>query len=192
MTVNDEQWGLIDKKYGKLIMFIAQRIRGDDTIASFEDNCAHLRLVALGSVKAYGKKENRSFDEFWGSEGFDKYIKTCLWNYLRRKMGEIKKRHCVTSRVVDTQVFELILDSYSTRMGECAMETKLFLKEIRSSLNPIQVKIFDAVFEDPSLVKVGGKINKDRLGQQLNVSWYSLSVQLKAIERIMKRELHGS
>ena len=72
--LNDEQWNLIDEKYGMLMKKICHKISGDNSIANFDDNLQDVRVAAMEAVMGFEKQNegvNGSFDEFWGSKGFD-------------------------------------------------------------------------------------------------------------------------
>ena len=94
--LTDQQVELIEEKYGKLIHKISNWISGDNMISSHDDNVQDLWLAVMEAVRGYSKKENQVFEEFWGSRGFDKYLKTCLWNLKNNKGAKITKKYPVT------------------------------------------------------------------------------------------------
>ena len=111
MLTND-QWDKIDQKYGKLMYKISYQISGDDkATSSFEDNLQDIRLAAMEAVMGFEKQNkgaNGSFDEFWGSKGFDQYIKTCMWTKKNNKGAKITKKAPILKGTVSTDKEELL------------------------------------------------------------------------------------
>lgn len=87
--ITNEQWELIDEKYGKLLTTICSKISGDAAIANFDDNLQDLRLATMDAVAGFSRKEGKEFEDFWGTAGFNKYMKTCLWNLKTRKGAKL-------------------------------------------------------------------------------------------------------
>ena len=118
--MNDEQMELIENKYGKLIHKIGHWISGDAAISSHQDNTQDIWIAAMEAIKGYEKKENLKFEEFWGSKGFDKYIKTCLWNVKNSKGARITKRMPLTKgtvSIVDNEEVLSLQDPHTLSMA---------------------------------------------------------------------------
>ena len=45
---------------------------------NYDDNLQDLRLAAMEAVAGFARKEDKEFEDFWGTDGFNKYIKTSL------------------------------------------------------------------------------------------------------------------
>ena len=88
--MNSEQLQLIEKRYGNLIHMIGHNISGD-RMRDHDDNTQDLWIAVMDAIKGYERKEGKTFDEFCNDKGFDKYLKTCLWN-LKNSTGA---RDCV-------------------------------------------------------------------------------------------------
>ena len=184
MIVTDEQWEKIDEKYWKLMRKIAHWISGDAAIASHDDNYADVQIAALEAVRGYSKKEKQSFDEFWGSVGFDKYIKTCLWNLKNNKGAKIPKRFPITKRTVTTFNNEEFLELTDDSNGG----NESFLKEFSSLLTDKQYEIVKLVIQDPSYIKPSGKINVSKLSKALSMSWYDADSAVRDLSSSLSNE----
>ncbi|HHZ81210.1 MAG TPA: hypothetical protein EYN64_00570, partial [Flavobacteriales bacterium] len=126
--MNDEQMELIEDKYGRLIHKIGHWISGDNAISSHQDNTQDIWIAAMEAIKGYEKKENMKFEEFWGSKGFDKYIKTCLWNVKNSKGARITKRLPLTRgtvSIIDNEEVLSLQDPHSL-----SMDSDIILSEI--------------------------------------------------------------
>ena len=182
--ITDEQWEKIDEKYTKLMRKVAHWISGDIAIASHDDNYADVQVAALEAVRGYSKKENQPFDEFWGSIGFDKYIKTCLWNLKNNKGARITKRYPITKRTVTTFDNEEFLELTNDSAGG----DENFLEEFSSLVTDEQYEVVKLVIEDPSYLKPSGKINVSKLSKALNLSWYDADNVVKDLSYSLENE----
>ena len=71
MTLTDDQWNKIDKKYGKLMYKISHQISGDYATAGFDDNLQDIRLSAMEAVIGFEKQNggaNGKFRSVFGEE----------------------------------------------------------------------------------------------------------------------------
>ena len=110
MLTND-QWTKIDKKYAKLMYKISHQISGDTAIANFDDNLQDIRIAAMDAVVGFEKQNggaNGKFDDFWGSKGFDQYIKTCMWTKKNNKGAKITKKAPILKGTVSTDREEIL------------------------------------------------------------------------------------
>tara|TARA_R110000796_G_C14434430_1_gene421541 strand:- start:191 stop:760 length:570 start_codon:yes stop_codon:yes gene_type:complete len=166
--ITNEQWKLIDDKYGKLIAKICNNISGDYATASFDDNLQDLRIATLDAVAGFSKKEGKSFDEFWGTLAFNKYIKTCLWNLKNKKGARISKRYHINKDTVDITAYEEILvgaTTDSSSMSSVSMDS--LFTDAKNKLDQEQRNVIDIVVNNPDFVKPNGKVNVLRLSNEL-------------------------
>jgi hypothetical protein len=188
MSLTDEQWAKIDKKYGKLMYKISHQISGDKATAAFDDNLQDIRLSAMEAVMGFEKQNggaNGSFDEFWGSKGFDQYIKTCMWTKKNNKGAKITKKAPILRGTVSTEKEEIL------EIEECVgdPEAALFLEEMSYHLTPLQQQIVTMVVQDPTLVKPSGKLNVKQIAESLDLTWFETDKQIKGIGILLENEL---
>ena len=155
--ITNEQWELIDKKYGKLLTTICTKISGDAAIANFDDNLQDLRLAAMDAVSGFSKKEDKPFEEFWGTIGFNKYMKTCLWNLKNKKGGRISKRYNINKNTVDIVEYSDILVADTQDTSPFCIDT--FLSETNIDFSEDQINLINLIVDNPTLIKPNGKIN---------------------------------
>ena len=186
--LTEEQWSKIDQKYGKLMYKISHQISGDGATANFDDNLQDIRLAAMEAVMGFEKQNdgaNGSFDEFWGSKGFDQYIKTCMWTKKNNKGAKITKKAPILKGTVSTDKEEIL--EIEEFIGD--PEASMFLEEMSYVLTPLQQEIVTHVVQDPTLVKPSGKINVKRLAEMLDLTWFETDKQIKGIGSLMENEL---
>ena len=186
--LTDEQWIKIDKKYGKLMYKISHQISGDQATANFDDNLQDIRLAAMEAVMGFEKQNdgaNGKFDQFWGSKGFDQYIKTCMWTKKNNKGAKITKKAPILKRTISTDREEILqIEEY---VGD--PEAVIFLEEMSYHLTPLQQEIVDMVVKDPTLVKPSGKINVKQVAESLDLTWFETDKQIHGIGILMENEL---
>jgi hypothetical protein len=185
--MNDKQLELIEAKYGKLIHKIGHWISGDTPISSHEDNTQDIWIAAMEAIRGYEKKENQTFDQFWGTRGFDKYIKTCLWNVKNSKGAKITKKFHITRNTVDLVDNEEVLQKEDVAFA--SPDTDIFLEEIQPMINDDQQKLVREILEDPSYIKPSGKVNVNALAKNLGKSWNEVNILLKDLGRKIGNEL---
>tara|TARA_R110000803_G_scaffold205785_1_gene272679 strand:+ start:102 stop:674 length:573 start_codon:yes stop_codon:yes gene_type:complete len=187
-TITNEQWAKIDKKYAKLMMKISHQISGDAATAQFDDNLQDIRLSAMEAVMGFEKQNegaNGTFDQFWGTKGFDQYIKTCMWTKKNNKGAKITKKAAILKGTVSTDKEEIL------EMEECTgdPEVAMMLEEISYLLNPTQKAIVSMVVKDPTLIKPSGKINVAQIAETMNSTWFETDKQIKALSNLLENEL---
>jgi len=186
--LTDAQWSKIDKKYGNLMYKISHQISGDTAIAAFDDNLQDVRLAAMEAVLGFEKQNegaNGTFDEFWGSKGFDQYIKTCMWTKKNNKGAKITKKAPILKGTVSTDKEEILeIEEYT---GD--PDVAFFLEEISYHLTPTQLKLVSLVVQDPTLIKPSGKINVKKIAESLDLTWFETDKQLKHLSRLLENEL---
>jgi DNA-directed RNA polymerase specialized sigma24 family protein len=185
--MNDKQLELIEQKYGKLIHKIGHWISGDNAISSHDDNTQDIWIAAMEAIRGYEKKENLTFDEFWGTRGFDKYIKTCLWNVKNSKGAKITKKFNITRNTVDIVDNEEVLQKEDPSVS--SPETDIFIEEIQPMLNADQQTLVRAILEDPTYIKPSGKVNINALAKTTGKTWNEVSILLKDLGRKIGNEL---
>ena len=185
--MNDKQLQLIEEKYGKLIHKIGHWISGDTAISSHDDNTQDIWIAAMEAIRGYERKENMTFDEFWGTKGFDKYIKTCLWNVKNSKGAKISKRYNITRNTVDIVDNEEVLQKEDPSIS--CPDTEIFLEDIQPMLNDDQRILVRAILEDPTYIKPSGKVNVNALAKTVGRSWNEVSILLKDLGRAIGNEL---
>tara|TARA_R110000765_G_scaffold299016_1_gene394012 strand:+ start:649 stop:1212 length:564 start_codon:yes stop_codon:yes gene_type:complete len=186
--LNNEQWNKINKKYGMLMYKISHQISGDRAIANFDDNLQDIRVAAMEAVMGFEKQNegaNGKFDEFWGTQGFDRYIKTCMWTKKNNKGAKITKKSSILKGTVSTDIEEVL------QMPECNgdPDVALALEQISYYLTPVQQQIIDVVVKDPTLIKPNGKINVKRISETMGMTWFETDKQLKHLSILLENEL---
>ena len=182
-----DQWNKIDRKYGMLMHKISHQISGDIATASFDDNLQDIRLAAMEAVMGFEKQNdgaNGTFDEFWESKGFDKYIKTCMWTKKNNKGAKITKKSPILKGTVSTDKEEVLEIEAHTGDADAA----LLLEEISYLLTPIQQKIVEVVTQDPTLIKPGGKINIKRVSEELGITWLEADRHIKMLSAVLEND----
>lgn len=95
IDVSDEDWNLYERKFGKLMNYIAKRISGDPAICCHDENMQDLRMTALHSIYGFYRKNNcydRPCSDVIEDPLFASYTKTSLWNRKNNK-GQKATRH---------------------------------------------------------------------------------------------------
>ena len=178
-----EQWEKIEKKYGMLMHKISHQISGDSAIASFEDNLQDIKMSAVEAVKGFEKQNegaNGKFDDFWGSVGFDKYIKTCMWTKKNNKGAKITKKAPILRGTVPTHKEE-VLSIADPRAND---DSAILFEDLHYRFTPMQRDIVHLVVQDPTLIKAGGKLNIKRLSDSLGISWFETNKAVHSLSLI--------
>ena len=186
-TITSDQWDLIEKKYGRLISKICHNITGDIAIANYDDNLQDLRLAAMEAVNGFARKEGLEFDEFWDTEGFNKYLKTCLWNLKNKKGANITKKYPVTKNTLDINKFaEILVDE---RQDTSGIDLGISIDQIAYKFTDRQKIVVDAITKDPTLLKPNGKVNIKKLSEQLNLTWLEIRKEIVSLSEILQNKL---
>jgi len=168
-NMNDTQMQLIESKYGKLIHKIGHWISGDTAISAHDDNTQDIWIAAMEAIQGYSKKEDQSFDEFWGSVGFDKYIKTCMWNVKNSKGAKITKKFNITRDTVNIIDNEEVLQMADPKA--MVSDLDIYLSDIANKITKEQAEAVKLLVRDPKLIKPSGKVNISALAKKLNKTW---------------------
>ena len=181
MAISDNEWVLYEKKYGKLMHSISMRITGDPAICSHEDNYAELCIEALKSIAGFKKKTGKDFSDAFGTILFDKYTKTCLWNYKNNKGAKVTKKKGITQGVPISEYEEVLHIPDVSSPG-----TSL---DCGSLLTADQESIVDTIVGDNTVLTDNGKLCVSALSRELGWTPYKTSRAVKELSRILKNEL---
>jgi len=185
--MNDKQMELIAEKYGKLIHKIGYWISGDTAIASHQDNTQDIWIAAMEAIRGYSRKEKQTFDEFWGTKGFDKYIKTCMWNVKNSKGARITKRYPITRGTVDVFKCEEVL--MMDNGEDYSMESALFVEQLAALLTEAEALVVRALVDDPKYIKPTGRANVNALSKILGKTWNETNKLITSIKNKLRTEL---
>jgi len=164
--ITNEQWLLIDQKYGRLLTTICNNISGDVAIASFDDNLQDLRIATMEAVAGFAKKEDKPFEEFWGTTGFNKYMKTCLWNLKNKKGARITKRYAINKNTVDvTEYSEILVAENQDSSSVSTFES--FFEDSEDKWSDEQKDLIKTIEKNPALIKGSGTVNVRKLSSEL-------------------------
>jgi len=186
--LTEMQWNKIEKKYGKLMYKISHQISGDPAIAAFEDNLQDIRLAAMEAVLGFEKQAggaNGKFEDFWGTRGFDQYIKTCMWTKKNNKGAKITRKSPILKGLVSTSKEEIL----NIEDGQPSIDEILFFDELSLALTPKQKEIIELVISDPTIIKPSGKLNIKRISEELGMSWFETDKHVKNLGSVLQNEL---
>ena len=185
--ISTQHYEELEDKYGLLIHKISHWISGDKAISAHEDNVQDLWLATFDAIAGYEKKEKQSFEEFWGSRGFDKYLKTCLWNHKNNKGAKITKKFNITKHTVSaSDNEEVLLMEAPENVSE---EVSSFVEEFGNLLNESEQELLQTLLVDPKYIKPSGKANVSALANELNLSWREVKDIIQSISRKINNEL---
>ena len=167
MSITDEQWAKIHKKYRRLMYAVAHRIGGDKVAHDFDDSNQELAITAMDAVGAYSRKTGKEFDEFFDTVPFDKYIKTCLWNKKNNVGNKIKKKYDVRRCVSLSANPEMFSTGTGATYGSSTLEEEpVSLSAFDDAeLDITSQQIADAVIGDLRIIKPDGSLNISKLSR---------------------------
>jgi hypothetical protein len=172
MMLNDDQWDKLHNKYKRLMYAVGHRIGGDKVGTDFDDSQQELSITAFDAVDAYARKTGLSFEEFFNTREFDKYIKTCLWNKKNNLGNKIKKKYHIRSYVSISEN----PDQFATESGPTYASSSLEVDAPSMSafddvtLDPLSKRITQLVQEDMRIIKPDGSLNISKLSRLLDTS----------------------
>ena len=185
--ISAEQYEDIEDKYGMLIHKISHWISGDKAISAHEDNVQDLWVAAFDAIAGYAKKEDQTFEEFWGSKGFDKYLKTCLWNHKNNKGAKITKKFNITKHTVSATDNEEVLLMEAPE--SISQDVSSFVSDYDELLNEREQRLLQTILADPKYIKPSGKANVSALAEELNSTWREIKEIIQSISRKINNEL---
>lgn len=185
--INETQRKLIEKKYGNLIHKISGAINGDEAVGNTEDNNQDLWMTVLEAIDAFSRQhsgKNGTFEDFWGSSGFDKYIKTCLWTKKNNKGSKITKKAKVNGSLLE-------LDSnIAKNLKQKSPDVDIsFITELIKSFSNKEKEIISYIQDDPDAIKGSGKINILHVSKALGITWKDCDRLISNIGDKIKNEL---
>jgi hypothetical protein len=142
---------LLTEKYGKLFYTVAMKVGLDPILHDKEDCVQDLTILAYQTLKRFKKDKTPelSIEEIIESSYFDKYLKTCLWNYKNQSGTKISgrvsklKQHSLYYENNDNEEGTVEIpamitynysyfdfDEFTARMGDVARES---LREIMNA-----------------------------------------------------------
>lgn len=186
--ISDTQWEKIHKKYRRLMYAVAYKIGGDRVAHDFDDSNQELAITAMEAIDAYSRKTGKTFDDFFGTIPFDKYIKTCLWNKKNNLGNRIKKRYGVRNCVS----LSANPEAFTTKVGTTYGSSSLEMPEVTISalddveLNSLQQDIADLVIGDIRLIKPDGNINISKVSSLTNKPKTKVRLAIQRMKQQLK------
>jgi hypothetical protein len=165
--MNSEQLQLIEQRYGNLIHMIGHHISGD-RMRDHDDNTQDLWISVMDAIKGYERKEGKTFDEFCNDRGFDKYLKTCLWNLKNSTGARITKRSKLNNPV-SVQEHEEILHVEETNIPSNAFEA--MYDDLPMNLTEEENRVIRMLVESPAYLTEEGRVNIQALSRSLDKGW---------------------
>ena len=198
MIVTDEQWQKVLDKYEKLMFTISHNVGGDKVTNDFDDTVQEVSITAMEAIETFGRKTGKTFDEFWGTVEFDKYIKTCMWNKKNNLGNKINKklniRRCVSLDVnITMPIEEYCGDSViGSRTDSAPLQYPTDVSSVGD--NPFFGVDFDettniivkAIMSDAKMIKPSGKINISKLATLLNKPKSQIKHTVSRLETVLK------
>ena len=180
--ITEKQRDLIQKKYGDLIYKISHQISGDSATCSIEDNVQDLWIAAMEAVAGFQKQnngENGTFEDFWGSRGFDKYIKTCLWSAKNSKGKKVTKKWNLTNGNVN--IFDHG-DTLNSLEDDAFTFDGIIIEDFNNILNDSQREILSHLVMNPSLIFDSGSVNVSALARCVEQEPYKVKNTLESMK----------
>tara|TARA_R100000008_G_scaffold40816_1_gene23440 strand:+ start:507 stop:1088 length:582 start_codon:yes stop_codon:yes gene_type:complete len=186
--LDDEQWAKILKKYKRLMYAVCHRIGGDKIANDFDDSQQELSITAIDAVDAYSRKTGLKFDEFFETQDFDKYIKTCLWNRKNNLGNRIKKRYHIRSCVSISENPELFSTETGPTYASSSMEVDAPSVSAfdDASMGDLERRITDAVMDDMRIIKPDGSLNVSKLARNLNTTKQEIRNALSRLQNTLQ------
>ena len=170
MSITDEQWAKIHKKYKRLMYTVAHRIGGDKVAHDFDDSNQELALTSMDAVDAFSRKTGKDFDEFFGTVEFDKYIKNCLWNKKNNVGLKIKKKYGIRNCVSLSGNTDAFSTQEGPKYGSSSLE--VYPEDITYyddvDLDDDAKEIVECVLGDLRLIKPDGTLNISKIARITN------------------------
>jgi len=159
-NISSEQLEKISKKYGNLIYSIAYRIGGDQVANSFE------------------RKTGKTFDDFFDTFEFDKYIKSSLWNRKNNTGKKITQKKNINSHL---SLDENLLGDES--MYESADVSSLGFDV---SFDEEGKELLELIMNDYSVIKPSGELNLSRVSRELGIKKNELKNRMLRIKHVLR------
>jgi hypothetical protein len=179
VTTND-QLKKIEKKYGRLIFTIAHRIGGDSVVNSFEDSVQELYISSLDACEAYERKTEKLFDEFFGTDEFDKYIKSVLWNKKNNQGKQITKKLGINRHAT---LNEEILEHDPALEYELS-DVSSMLAEV-DGITEEGERLIEMIVSDHKLVKPNGSLNISKISRDMGMTKKDVTLLVSQLKSIL-------
>lgn len=208
--LNEEDWEILEKHFGRLLHFTALRINGDRVVCERADLVQDLRLTVLVAVSSFlnllerEHDEDLTFREVWEDDDsyykvqLIKYIKTCIFNCKNKKGARITARMDMGNKTIQMSV----LEKWQSDRDHNAVERKsstleiidprsyhahseLALEDFQYTLSDVGSAIVDHVINGDVLSE-DGKVIRVKLAKKLKLSTYEVSRELDKIENILE------
>jgi len=176
-SLTNEQWEWLEEKYGKLLHHISYRIGGDSITNDHLDSYQELSIAVLDTVAMFDKTQTTSFDEYKDTVGFDKYLKTVLWNRKNNLGSKIVKRAPLRKQVsIDEQILK-------DKVHEPIESFKPFGNE---TLDSDLQELVNEVVLDARIIKPSGDFNLSRLCRRLDKPKSQIKFMIKRLQKTLE------
>ena len=202
--ISNEEWEKVEKKYKNLIYMIAHRIGGDKITNDFDDSVQEVSFSAMDAIRTYKKKTDESFDDFFNTKEFDKYIKTCMWNRKNANGIKIQKKAHIRNTISLNQHEELFFfdddncgdskQSASLPVNQTATkitEATSGVDEVFKSFSDVNMdeetrSVVSLVEDDGKMIKPNGRLNINRLAKILGKNKHQVKYILERLQTQLK------
>lgn len=183
--MTQDEYDFIKKKYGNLIYKISHKITGDIGSCSIEDNIQELWIAAYDALDGYkrqGDGANGTFEEFKDTSGFDKYIKTVLWNNKKTRGIRATKHKEHFGSSVNVQDHKDILPDLSSDTSSVPKASAILPIKLTSE----EQKVLKVLLDNPSVIKPSGGIDCTKLSRHLDTYWKRAKYLVDSIKMKME------
>jgi hypothetical protein len=194
--MTEQQWQKLDDKYKGLAHKVGYHISGDDILCTSEDLKADLDIIAVEAVATFAEKTNQTFDEFFESQSFDKYLKSCLWNYKANRGAKITKKKEVKNMLSIEELsnnddFNSVSNSDTFIDGKTsfAVDTVVLVEDYFTQMTDYQKHLVSIVVNNPEIIKPNGTVNRLALASIENIPWRNIDKEINAISKILNTTL---
>jgi len=178
-NISSSQFAEIKEKYGRLIYTIAHKIGGDSVVSSVEDSVQDIYCSALDACEAYGRKCGESFDEFFDTIDFDKYIKSAMWNKKNNQGALITKKYSVNNHMT---INDEILERDEV-MYELSDASSL---RFDVEFDDTEEELLKHILNDHKLIKPNGNLNYSKASRLMGVDKRELIPMMRKLQSKLK------
>jgi len=199
--ISNDEWESVQKKYGSLIYMIAHRIGGDRITNDFDDNVQEIRMSAMDAVRTYSKKTTDSFNTFFPTKDFDKYIKTCLWNRKNSNGIAIQKKAHIRN-TISLSTNEDIFFADDENCGDSRQQARTYIEskiskatsgvdEMFKSFRDVNMdtdtrSIVSLIEADGKMIKPNGMLNINRIAKSLGKKKHQVKYIVERLQTQLK------
>lgn len=185
--MTNEEYRFLEEKYGKLIYKISHMVTGDVGSCSVSDNVQELWLAADTAIDGYKRQNdgaNGTFDDFKDTKGFDKYIKTVLWNN-KNKRGVKASKHKDFFEEIPVDESDKILDIPDDTVAPSSTFSPFSVVKLTAE----EQQALDLMLEYPSMIKPSGGVDCTKLARKMNTYWKRAHHLVESIQAKMENAL---